>query len=53
MRARAPPGIFLAVNDGNAGVSDIETAILVDCIRIRRAGDVERVPAYQGIIFER
>ena len=45
MRRRRPPGIPLAVDNGQTRVRDIVAAVLVDCVRVGGPVDAESVVA--------
>jgi hypothetical protein len=51
VRSRWTPGVNLSIYEGEAGVGDAETAVLVDGCYVGGGADVEGVPADYGAVF--
>lgn len=45
------PGIDLAVYECEAGIGEVEAAVLVDCRYVWRVGDVEGEVADEGFVL--
>lgn len=52
VRRRAAPGVLLAVDEGQARITEVVAAVAVDCGGVRRKGDVEGGAADDGFVVE-